>query len=57
MYIMIALSLVRLVFILYGILEQHDHPDTHIHGISTDFAVVNHKFNDTNSFHYFHKNP
>jgi hypothetical protein len=51
---MVALSLVRLAFILYGLLEQKC---PHVHIIYTDFAIMQRKFNDTNSFHYFHKNP
>ena len=57
MYLMVALSLVRLVFILYGLLEQKGPPDPQIYTISTDFAIMQRKFNDTNSFHYYHKNP
>ena len=53
---MMALSLVRLAFILYGMLEQHDHPDRQLHTISTDSAIIHRQLNDTNSFHYFHKN-
>ena len=56
---MVALSLVRLAFILYGMLDQHDRPDRHIHTISTDSPAAQYRvwtFNDTNSFHYFHKN-
>ena len=53
MYVIVALSLVRLAFILYGLLEQKG---PHVHNISTNFAIVQRKFNDTNSFHYFHKN-
>ena len=59
MYLMVALSLVRHLFILHGMLDQHDRPDRHIHTISTNFTIVNHNltwFNDTNSFHYLHKN-
>ena len=53
---MVALSLVRLMFILYGLLFQHDHPDLKNYTISTNFVIVQRNFNDTNSFHYFHKN-
>jgi hypothetical protein len=57
---MAILSLVRFVCILYGVLCPHDLPDPHIYTISTDFVVAHHNiwtFNDTYSFHYFHKNP
>ena len=60
MYLTVALSLVRLVFILYGMLERKGPPDPQIYTISTDFAVAQYNvwtFNDTNSFHYYHKNP
>ena len=57
MYLMVALSLVRLVFILYGMLERKGPPDPQIYTISTDFAIMQRNFNDTNSFHYYHKNP
>jgi len=53
---MVALSLVRLLFILFGMLEQHGIFDTKNHTISTNFVIAQRKFNDTNSFHYFHKN-
>ncbi len=60
MYLMAILSLVRFVCILYGVLRPHDPPDPQIYTISTDFVVAQHNiwtFNDTYSFHYFHKNP
>jgi hypothetical protein len=36
---MVALSLVRLLFILHGLLDQHGQ---HIDTISTNIAIVNH---------------
>ncbi len=56
---MAILSLVRFVCILYGMLFQHDHYETHNYTIYPDFLVIQrniYRLNDTNSFHYFHKN-